>query len=104
MGSLFLALIRPAAGRKGQRTGDPAAARPAGRAARALYDAVCHYRVAVSPTRPPCCPYTPTCSTYAVKALARHGALRGGFLALRRLLRCRPATVRRHGIHAPVPD
>ncbi|MEV8362245.1 membrane protein insertion efficiency factor YidD [Streptomyces niveus] len=50
----------------------------------------------ISPARPPCCPYTPSCSTYAVKALHRHGALRGGFLVLGRLLRCR-------GRRDPVP-
>jgi len=36
------------------------------------------------------CRYWPTCSTYAEEAFTRHGALRGGALALRRLLRCHP--------------
>ena len=40
--------------------------------------------------RPSPCRYWPSCSTYAVEAVERHGALRGGWLALRRVLRCRP--------------
>lgn len=96
--ALFLALTRPSAGR------DPAAPRPAGRTAAAMYGAVRHYRAEISPDRPPCCPYTPSCSTYAVKALHRHGALRGGRLVLARLLRCRPAQARRRGFRDPVPE
>ncbi|MFF3691051.1 membrane protein insertion efficiency factor YidD [Streptomyces sp. NPDC002187] len=68
-----------------------------------MYGAVRHYRVAVSPRRPACCPYTPSCSTFAVKALHRHGALRGALLTLGRLLRCRPGAARRRGFHDPVP-
>jgi hypothetical protein len=54
------------------------------------------YQVVVSPTLhaiagPGCgCRYTPTCSHYAIEALATHGALRGSFLAGRRILRCHP--------------
>ena len=40
--------------------------------------------------RPSPCRYEPTCSAYAVEALQRHGAMRGGALAARRLLRCHP--------------
>ncbi|MFI1869403.1 membrane protein insertion efficiency factor YidD [Streptomyces jumonjinensis] len=82
---------------------DPAAPPPAGRVAAAMCRSVRHYRVTVSPTRPPCCPYTPSCSTYAVKALHCHGALRGGRLILMRLLRCRPGAARRRGFCDPVP-
>ncbi|MET4924089.1 membrane protein insertion efficiency factor YidD [Streptomyces sp. PSRA5] len=97
--ALFLALLRrPSAGP------DPAAPRPAGRPAGAMYAAVRHYRAEISPDRPPCCPYTPSCSTYAVKALHRHGALRGGLLVLGRLLRCRPGAARRRGFRDPVPE
>lgn len=48
------------------------------------------YRYGISPLFPPCCRYVPTCSEYAVEAIARYGALRGGRLALCRLLRCHP--------------
>lgn len=48
------------------------------------------YRKAVSPFTPPACRYMPTCSAYAQEAVERHGALRGGWLAVRRLLRCHP--------------
>ncbi|MFJ4976713.1 membrane protein insertion efficiency factor YidD [Streptomyces coeruleorubidus] len=68
-----------------------------------MYTAVRHYRVAISPTRRACCAYTPTCSTYAVQALHRHGALHGGRLIVTRLLRCRPRAARRRGFHDPVP-
>lgn len=48
------------------------------------------YRVAVSPYRPACCRYIPTCSQYAMEAIEKYGALKGGFLAFRRILRCNP--------------
>ena len=50
------------------------------------------YRRVVSPLKPPCCRFRPTCSAYAMQALERHGTLRGSWLALRRLLRCHPYT------------
>ncbi len=65
-------------------------------AARALSVCVRGYQLAVSPTLhalagPGCgCRFTPTCSHYAIEALATHGALRGSALAARRLLRCHP--------------
>lgn len=48
------------------------------------------YKWAVSPMFPPACRYIPTCSEYAMEAVERYGALRGGALALVRLLRCHP--------------
>lgn len=48
------------------------------------------YRKLVSPWKPATCRFRPTCSAYALEALAVHGALRGSWLALRRLLRCHP--------------
>ncbi len=48
------------------------------------------YQSSVSPHRPPCCRFTPTCSEYARQAVEKYGAARGGFLALRRLLKCHP--------------
>jgi putative membrane protein insertion efficiency factor len=44
----------------------------------------------ISPVLPPRCRYLPTCSDYALEALERHGALAGGWLALKRLARCHP--------------
>jgi putative membrane protein insertion efficiency factor len=48
------------------------------------------YRLVVSPHLPPSCRFTPSCSAYAEEAIRRYGAGRGGWLALRRLLRCHP--------------
>jgi hypothetical protein len=48
------------------------------------------YQVAISPLFPPTCRFIPTCSQYAVQAIDQYGAFRGGFVALRRILRCHP--------------
>ena len=48
------------------------------------------YQNLVSPLTPPSCKYYPSCSSYAVIALRRHGAVRGTWLAVRRVLRCHP--------------
>lgn len=58
------------------------------------------YQVAISPLLPPSCRYYPSCSAYAVEALEKHGALRGSWLAARRILRCNPF---RPGGFDPVP-
>jgi putative membrane protein insertion efficiency factor len=58
--------------------------------------AVRFYQAVLSPLRPfvggsgACCRYSPSCSAYAVEALRRHGAVRGGVMAVRRILRCHP--------------
>lgn len=48
------------------------------------------YKGAISPLTPPTCRFTPSCSTYAIEAIRRHGPLRGLYLAIRRILRCHP--------------
>lgn len=48
------------------------------------------YQIALSPWLGPCCRYEPSCSHFAQQAVVRHGVLRGGLLALGRLLRCQP--------------
>ena len=48
------------------------------------------YQRFISPALPPSCRFTPSCSAYAVEAITRHGALRGSWLAARRLVRCHP--------------
>jgi len=48
------------------------------------------YQCAVSPLLPPACRFYPSCSEYAALALEKHGVLRGGILAARRLARCHP--------------
>ncbi|MGQ9632350.1 MAG: membrane protein insertion efficiency factor YidD [bacterium] len=48
------------------------------------------YRVAISPLFPPSCRFHPTCSQYALEAIERYGAIRGLWMAIRRLSRCHP--------------
>jgi len=48
------------------------------------------YQLFVSPWMPPACRYQPTCSHYAMEALRKHGAIKGAWLAVRRILRCAP--------------
>ena len=52
--------------------------------------AISFYQRFISPLLPPACRFLPTCSHYAAEAITRHGLGRGGFLAIRRLLRCHP--------------
>ncbi len=48
------------------------------------------YQLLISPVLGPSCRYLPSCSDYAAEAILRHGALGGGWLAVKRLLRCHP--------------
>ena len=59
------------------------------------------YRHTVSPLRLPTCRFTPTCSQYAVEALGEYGLIRGGWLALVRLVKCGPW---HHGGWDPIPE
>ena len=59
------------------------------------------YQRALSPLTPPKCRFVPTCSAYAIEAIERFGTLKGGWLALKRLLRCHPWGG--HG-YDPVPE
>lgn len=67
---------------------------------RVLLLAIRAYRQFISPYTPPTCRFYPSCSAYAVGAIARYGAWRGGYLAVRRLLRCHPL---HPGGYDPVP-
>jgi putative membrane protein insertion efficiency factor len=48
------------------------------------------YRMFISPLKPPSCRYIPTCSEYALIAVEKYGAFRGGWMAVKRILRCHP--------------
>ena len=48
------------------------------------------YQLVVSPLTPASCRFTPTCSQYALEAIKKHGPFRGGWLALKRILKCHP--------------
>lgn len=61
---------------------------------------IAFYQRAISPYLPKACRFTPTCSQYAVEAITKYGAFKGGFLAFYRLLRCNPFC---KGGYDPVP-
>ena len=67
---------------------------------KAVLSVIVFYRKVISPSRPPCCRYIPTCSEYALLAVEKYGALKGSWLAVRRILRCHPF---RKGGYDPVP-
>jgi putative membrane protein insertion efficiency factor len=48
------------------------------------------WQIGPSAVMPPTCRYAPSCSAYAIEALEKHGCFRGGWLTLKRLLRCHP--------------
>ena len=61
------------------------------------------YQRNISPLRPPCCRFIPTCSAYALEAGEKYGAWKGGWLALRRILRCNPFHRQKSIEYDPVP-
>lgn len=67
---------------------------------RVLIIAVRVYRYAISPFMAPCCRFHPSCSTYALEAIERHGALKGTWYSIRRIGRCHPFNP---GGYDPVP-
>ena len=73
---------------------------PRGLGARFMTKGIRFYQRYLSPLHPPCCIYTPTCSQYAVEAIAKYGALKGGWLAIKRICRCHPF---HEGGYDPVP-
>ena len=61
------------------------------------------YRAAISPLFPPSCRYVPTCSQYAMEAIEKYGAAKGGWLAFKRIMRCHPFHLGEHDFYDPVP-
>lgn len=61
------------------------------------------YRKYISPTRPPSCRFTPTCSAYALEAVEKYGAAKGGWLAIKRILKCQPFHHQKSIEYDPVP-
>ena len=59
------------------------------------------YQMTLSRALPPTCRFTPSCSQYSVEAIDRYGALRGGWMAVKRISRCHPFNP---GGYDPVPD
>ncbi|MCI6172677.1 MAG: membrane protein insertion efficiency factor YidD [Clostridiales bacterium] len=67
---------------------------------RIMIRAIRFYQKHISPYKGYRCPYTPSCSQYGLEAIERYGPLKGGLLALWRILRCNPFS---HGGYDPVP-
>lgn len=59
------------------------------------------YQVVISPLKPPTCRFYPTCSHYGLESVKRFGAIKGGWLAMKRILKCHPF---HPGGIDPVPD
>lgn len=70
---------------------------------RAMLWLIRFYRRRISPLTPPACRFIPTCSEYAMQAIERYGPWKGGWLALRRLLKCHPFHRQESIEYDPVP-
>ena len=66
-----------------------------------MLGAIRFYQRYISPGLPPRCRFVPTCSKYALEAIEKYGPLKGGFLALKRFLRCHPFY--KGDLYDPVP-
>lgn len=65
-----------------------------------LLMAISFYRKCISPLKPPSCRFYPTCSAYAYEAVTKYGAIKGTYLAVKRILKCHPFNP---GGYDPVP-
>ena len=70
---------------------------------RILIGLIRFYQKAISPMRPPCCRFIPTCSAYALEAVEKYGVCKGGWLALRRILKWQPFHRQKSIEYDPVP-
>lgn len=70
---------------------------------RLLLGLIRFYRKNISPLRPPCCRFIPTCSQYALEAIEKYGAVKGGWLALKRISKCHPLHRQKSIEYDPVP-
>ena len=70
---------------------------------RLLISLIRFYQRRISPGTPPSCRFMPTCSQYALEAIEKYGALKGGRLALKRLSRCHPFHFKELNYYDPVP-
>ena len=70
-------------------------------AKRVLLKLIRFYQRGISPFFPPRCRFTPTCSQYALEAIEKYGAVKGGWLTVKRLARCNPFN--HHCPYDPVP-
>ena len=61
------------------------------------------YQKYISPVRPNCCRFIPSCSRYAVEAIEKYGAWKGGWLSFKRICRCHPFHRADYDIYDPVP-
>lgn len=65
-----------------------------------LIGAIRFYQVYLSPLKPPCCRFVPTCSEYALEAIQKYGPVKGSWLAVKRIAKCHPF---HKGGYDPVP-